>query len=78
MKQFVQTVDAHFFLENVDTSVSLVGGRKELELLWSPVVEGEMIVSVEYIFPINDFPSVNREKCQETIYANECGGYTQK
>lgn len=41
LKQFVQTVDAHFFLENVDTSVSLVGGRKELELLWSPVVEGK-------------------------------------
>lgn len=40
LKKFIQTVDAKFFLENIDTAISISGiPRKELELLWSPVIE---------------------------------------
>ncbi|XP_037044089.1 esterase B1-like [Bradysia coprophila] len=39
--KFLHTADAQFFLENIDTSLSLAGGRKELELLWAPVIEGK-------------------------------------
>lgn len=41
LKKFVQTVDASFFTENIDTSISLGQARKELELIWAPVVEGK-------------------------------------
>ncbi|KAG4072767.1 hypothetical protein HA402_005244 [Bradysia odoriphaga] len=39
--EFINTVDAKFFLENIDTTISLGSGRKELELLWAPVIEGK-------------------------------------
>lgn len=42
MKKFLQAVDASFFLKNIDTTISISGvDRKELELLWSPVIEGK-------------------------------------
>ncbi|KAJ6641664.1 Esterase B1, partial [Pseudolycoriella hygida] len=40
LKKFLLNVDGKYFVENVDTSVQMNGlPRKELELIWAPVIE---------------------------------------
>lgn len=46
LKRFIQNVDAKFFVEKVNTMLDMGKGRKELELMWGPVIEGEMTDSV--------------------------------
>lgn len=53
LRKFIETVNADFFVNEVDTTVSIVGNaRKELELIWAPVIEGilEWILYMKFIF----------------------------